>query len=54
MDKFDPNHILVNIKKLKPYMFLDLALVRGLEAQIQGCRYGIIGIPQGKNSNLTL
>ncbi len=23
MDKFDPNHILTNINKLKPYKFLD-------------------------------
>ncbi len=23
LDKFDPNHVLVNVNKLKPYQFLD-------------------------------
>jgi hypothetical protein len=39
MDKFNPNPILVNINKLKPYIFLDLTL-KGLEVRIQGERDG--------------
>ncbi len=33
MDKFDPNPILVNVNKLKPYQFLDdkTQTVRGLK-----------------------
>jgi len=36
MDKFDPNHILVNINKLKPYMFLDLTLFRDWKLKYKG------------------
>jgi hypothetical protein len=37
IDKFEPNPILVNINKLKPYRYLDKA-PRGLEATIEGGR----------------
>jgi len=45
MDKFDLNPILVNINKLNPYQFLE-ANLRGLEAQIEKGRDGIIEIPR--------
>jgi hypothetical protein len=35
VDKFDPNPILVNINKLKPYRFQDIATSRGLESTIE-------------------
>jgi hypothetical protein len=52
MDKFDPNPILANINKLKPYMSLE-ATLKGLEVQIQGGRDGKSGAPQEKKLNLT-
>jgi len=35
IDKFDPNPILVNINKLKPYWFQDITFFRGLESTIK-------------------
>jgi hypothetical protein len=35
IDKFEPNPILVNINKLKPYRYLGKVL-KGLEATIEG------------------
>jgi hypothetical protein len=52
MDKFDPNPILLNINKLKPYMSLE-ATLKGLEVQIQGGRDGKSGVPQEKKFTLT-
>jgi hypothetical protein len=52
MDKFDPNPILANINKLKPYMSLEATLKR-LEVQVQGGRDGKSGAPQEKKFNLT-
>jgi hypothetical protein len=35
VDKFDPNPILVNINKLKPYRFQDTTPSRGLESIVE-------------------
>ncbi len=35
IDKFDANHILVNINKLKPYQFQDTIASKGLESIIK-------------------
>jgi predicted P-loop ATPase len=35
INKFDPNPILVNINKLKPYQFQDTTASRGLESIIE-------------------
>jgi hypothetical protein len=38
VDKFDPNPILVNINKLKPYRFQDTTASKGLESKVKGGR----------------
>jgi hypothetical protein len=35
IDKFDPNPILVNINKLKPYQFQDTTASKGLESTFE-------------------
>jgi len=35
VDKFDPNPILVNVNKLKPYQFQDTNVSRGLESIVE-------------------
>ncbi len=35
IDKFDPNPILVNINKLKPYWFQDTITSKGLESIVK-------------------
>jgi hypothetical protein len=38
IDKFDPNPILININKLKPYWFQDSTTSKGLESTIESGR----------------
>jgi hypothetical protein len=35
IDKFDPNPILININKLKPYQFQDTTISQGLESIVK-------------------
>jgi hypothetical protein len=48
-DKFDPNPILVNINKLKPYWFQDSSALKGLKLVVEKGR-DITNIEIGVNT----